>query len=73
MFVVPYLPVYIQQSKVISFHVDAKIFVLFRSVDMEEVKKFFPKAKLDIIPGASHFVHTNKPHEFLEAVHKFLS
>ena len=39
---------------------------------MNEIRKLFPKAQLEMVPGASHFVHACKPNEFLEIVHKFL-
>lgn len=43
-----------------------------KNADMNEIRKIFPKADREVIPGASHFVHTDKPQEFLEIVHKFL-
>ena len=46
---------------------------LFRNADINEIRNIFPKADLKIIPGASHFVHTDKPQEFQEIVHKFLA
>ena len=48
-------------------------FLPIRNVDMNEIRKIFPKADRKIIPGASHFVHTDKPKEFQELVHKFLT
>ncbi len=39
---------------------------------MNELRKMFPKAELEMIPGAGHFVHADKPKEFLEIVKKFL-
>ncbi|XP_028396587.1 protein ABHD11-like [Dendronephthya gigantea] len=45
---------------------------VLRNVDMNEMRKMFPNAKLEMIPGAGHFVHTDKPKEFLEIVRDFL-
>jgi pimeloyl-ACP methyl ester carboxylesterase len=39
---------------------------------MNEVRKLFPKAELLVIPGATHFVHTDKPEEFIDVVRNFL-
>ncbi|XP_028407563.1 protein ABHD11-like [Dendronephthya gigantea] len=44
-----------------------------RTVDLNEARKLFPKAKQEIIPGASHFVHNDKPCEFQEVVNKFIA
>ncbi|XP_028396582.1 protein ABHD11-like isoform X2 [Dendronephthya gigantea] len=45
---------------------------VLRNVDMNEMRKMFPNARLEMIPGAGHFVHTDKPKEFLEIVRDFL-
>ena len=49
-------------------------FLLFplRNVDMNEIRKMYPKAKVEMIAGAGHFVHSDKPQEFLEIVKNFL-
>ena len=43
-----------------------------KNADMNEVRKLFPKAELRVIAGATHFVHTDKPEEFVEIVRNFL-
>ena len=43
-----------------------------KNADMNEIRKLFPKAELRVIAGATHFVHTDKPEEFVEIVRNFL-
>ena len=45
---------------------------VLRNVNMNELREMFPKAVLEMIPGAGHFVHGDKPKEFLEIVKNFL-
>lgn len=40
--------------------------------DMGEIKKIFPLARLITIPGASHWLHAEKPYELLKLVQMFL-
>jgi len=42
------------------------------SEDMGEIKKIFPLAGLKTIPGASHWLHAEKPYELLKLVQIFL-
>ncbi|GBO29635.1 Protein ABHD11, partial [Araneus ventricosus] len=37
-----------------------------------QIKTLFPKAEFVTIPGAGHWVHSEKPSEFLETLHNFL-
>lgn len=39
---------------------------------MNRVRKMFRNAELEMIPGAGHFVHADKPSEFREIVKNFL-
>lgn len=41
--------------------------------DLREIRTMFPEASLEVVPDASHFVHTDQPKEFLEIVDKFLA
>lgn len=40
--------------------------------DQKKIKRLFPAVKIETIPGASHWVHTDAPERFLEVVRKFL-
>lgn len=40
--------------------------------DMDEIRRLFPKARLETIPGAGHWIHADKPEEFAEVVVDFL-
>jgi len=40
--------------------------------DHEAVKQIFPLAKFDYIPDAGHWLHAEKPNEFLKLVIQFL-
>jgi pimeloyl-ACP methyl ester carboxylesterase len=40
--------------------------------DMTEITKLFPAAELSTIPGASHWLHAEKPYELLKLVKAFL-
>jgi len=40
---------------------------------MGEIKKIFPLAGLKTIPGASHWLHAEKPYELLKLVQIFLA
>lgn len=39
----------------------------------EAIKLIFPLAKFDYIPGAGHWLHAEKPTEFLKLVSQFLA
>jgi esterase len=43
-----------------------------RSNDEEAIRHFFPRAALQIIPRAGHWVHAEEPAKFLEVVNEFL-
>lgn len=50
-----------------------KLFCYFcREDDYPLIKKIFPKAQFIVIPGAGHWVHSERPSEFLEALCNFL-
>jgi len=38
--------------------------------DFELIKKIYPEASIKDIPGAGHWLHAEKPDEFMEAVVK---
>ncbi|XP_054713758.1 protein ABHD11-like [Uloborus diversus] len=40
--------------------------------DYPYIRKLFPKAQFVVIPGAGHWVHSEKPAEFLDTVRNFL-
>ncbi|XP_047098779.1 protein ABHD11-like isoform X1 [Schistocerca piceifrons] len=44
-----------------------------RKEDEQEIKKIFPSATFKYIPGAGHWVHADKPNEFVEEVCRFLT
>ncbi|XP_055333247.1 protein ABHD11-like [Paramacrobiotus metropolitanus] len=41
-------------------------------VEMPEIKRLFPKAQVETIPDAGHWVHSEKPHELTEVIVNFL-
>lgn len=41
--------------------------------DHEKIKQLFPAAKIQYIPGAGHWVHAEKPKEFLEMITSFIN
>jgi esterase len=43
-----------------------------RDEDFETIKTIFPKAKLETVEGAGHWVHAEKPKELLEKLLEFL-
>ncbi|GFY46482.1 hypothetical protein TNIN_218081 [Trichonephila inaurata madagascariensis] len=43
-----------------------------KSEDIPSIKTLFPKAEILKIPEAGHWVHSEKPSDFLEAVYNFL-
>ncbi|XP_055862340.1 protein ABHD11-like [Biomphalaria glabrata] len=45
----------------------------YRSVQMDVIKSFFPQVQVTVIKEAAHFVHADKPLEFVAAVKTFLS
>lgn len=40
--------------------------------DEERIRGLFPAARIETVPGASHWVHAERPEEFLAAVRPFL-
>ncbi|GAB1604469.1 protein ABHD11-like [Argonauta hians] len=43
-----------------------------RKSDEPEIQRLFPNSRVQYIPGAGHWVHAEKPTEFLAAVNSFL-
>ena len=43
-----------------------------RDTDLENIKSIFPKAKLETVEGAGHWVHAEKPKELLDKLLEFL-
>jgi abhydrolase domain-containing protein 11 len=41
--------------------------------DHNGIKKLFPLAEFDYINGASHWVHVDKPHEFVDLLTNFIN
>lgn len=41
--------------------------------DHDAIKQIFPSAKFDYIPGAGHWLHAEKPNEFLKLITQFLA
>ena len=46
---------------------------IFSPSEKDNIRKLFPAAEFIWIPGAGHWVHSEKPKEFLEAVCPFLA
>lgn len=44
-----------------------------RSDDHNKIRAQFPKAKIEYIPGAGHWVHSEKPKEFLDLITSFIN
>uniref|UniRef100_A0A914WBB0 sn-1-specific diacylglycerol lipase ABHD11 n=1 Tax=Plectus sambesii TaxID=2011161 RepID=A0A914WBB0_9BILA len=40
--------------------------------DHPQIKKLFPNATFDVIQSAGHWVHADRPQDFIDSVHKFL-
>jgi len=47
--------------------------VFLKPTDHEAIRQIFPSVKFDYIPGAGHWLHAEKPHEFLKLVTLFLA
>lgn len=47
--------------------------VFLQPKDHEAIKKIFPSARFDYIPDAGHWLHAEKPKEFLQLVTQFLA
>ncbi|XP_071447964.1 sn-1-specific diacylglycerol lipase ABHD11-like isoform X1 [Hetaerina americana] len=43
-----------------------------RAEDHSQIKEYFPNAVFKYIPDAGHWVHADKPHEFLDIVFQFI-
>lgn len=46
--------------------------LFYRTEDHEEIKRLFPAAKFETIPGAGHWVHADKPNELLAVIKEFI-
>jgi len=46
--------------------------LFFRPSDYPEIFRLFPNATIDYVTGAGHWVHSEKPYEFLDMVLQFL-
>ena len=49
------------------------VFCLFREAEYPEIFRRFPAAQVHHIPDAGHWVHSEKPQEFLEVVLDFIN
>uniref|UniRef100_A0A2S2PR79 sn-1-specific diacylglycerol lipase ABHD11 n=1 Tax=Schizaphis graminum TaxID=13262 RepID=A0A2S2PR79_SCHGA len=47
--------------------------VFLKPSDHDTIKQIFPSAKFEYIAGAGHWLHAEKPHEFLKLVSQFLA
>jgi len=45
---------------------------MYRPLDYPEIFRLFPNATIDHVAGAGHWVHSEKPYEFLDMVLQFL-
>jgi len=45
----------------------------YKNADMGIIKSLFPNVVIEAIPDAGHFVHAEKPLEFVEIVNQFVS
>jgi len=43
-----------------------------RSDDHEEIRRIFPAAEFETVPGAGHWVHADKPNELLGIMKDFI-
>jgi len=43
-----------------------------RELDLEQIKKMFPKVEFETIAGGTHWLHADNPDDFIAAVRKFL-
>ena len=46
--------------------------MFYRCEDYEEIRRMFPAAKFETIPGAGHWVHADKPSELLVIMKDFI-
>ena len=46
--------------------------LIFREKETQEIHRLFPKAEMVEIEGAGHWIHSEKPAEFLNTVTEFL-
>lgn len=47
--------------------------VFLKPADHGAIKQIFPSVKIDYIPGTGHWLHAQKPNEFLKLVTQFLA
>jgi len=48
------------------------LFAINRPSDYSEIFRLFPTAAIEYVAGAGHWVHSEKPYEFLDLVLQFL-
>lgn len=61
-------------SKSVVFNMISLLLIfIFRRSDFPKILKLFPKAELKYIEGAGHWVHAEKPNEFLKITMDFLN
>lgn len=46
--------------------------MFYRSEDHDEIKRLFPAAEFETVPGAGHWVHADKPNELLGIIKEFI-
>lgn len=56
---------------VLLIHGGKSEFVNDKAID--DMRKLFPKLEVSCIPGASHYLHVEKPNEFLDVLIKFVN
>lgn len=58
-------------SDIFNFIKKISIF-FYREDDYSSIKELFPKAEFVVIPGAGHWVHSERPSEFITTLCNFL-
>ena len=48
------------------------LMLLRRNENSRDIKILFPRAKISHVPGAGHWVHYEKPNEFIQVLLQFL-
>ena len=43
-----------------------------RTADLDLIKSLFPAVQIEVIQGAGHFIHAEKPLEFVDIVNDFV-
>lgn len=65
------IPEITTKSDIETLFIRGELSNYIQEADEQLIKEYYPKAKIETISGAGHWVHAEKPNELLDSIHSF--